>query len=824
MDDYKPSSGFSPSLLALQDWELCLRLEAYNVMFRPVLEKFRRDIKVTLTHLLTVHNETCGCHIDCAPTEMNRVWNQKKVAFMELHKLSGLSFEDFLSRILRLLLNSNIQNVEPLHEPDFWLYLRQPFSSVHVEQQQQQQQQQQPQQQTPSSSNTVAVPAAAAPAPAPTKGTPIDDEEFADIQNYILNDIDSSQASSSSSHPHHSHPHHSHHQNHHHHHNHHLNPHAAAAAAAAAAAHQPHSQHHHQPQHRFSSSCEVSPSAPQSQLLPATAGGGGGGSSNTSAASYDSSPTDPNDELIRLKRKEKHMAPIDCTGISSSYGLTWFCKLCERTHVSKSECRSYKPFHQTKIHIPNTASHHLGLPGELRLRRDGVYTNQSCSLKAFTRLGPLVGSECEESKMDFDEDRSHIWLLYKEDGSRRCLLTSEDTNWVSKVTSADASSDANCLAVSMKNQIYLVTTEEIGPNTKLKYFSKEDPTTEFWTSWTQAWANQKRCTRCSVHGQFESVADYRVHISLWHDLSFQGNPQNRIYYCPDCNAKHIGAKDIVQHCKEAHNSLPFQCKHCTKRFETYNSLIKHKNRIHCEEKPMKKSCEKCGKVYLDPKALKQHVKQVHERSEQLHCGQCEMILSSKYALNRHVKEVHHKQQEHVCPKCHKHFTQQSNLKQHLLIHWGVKPFLCEHASCKSAFTTKQCLQVHYRKVHHYTDENMPEIRRQKTMLDDLKSSPSSSSGNGGHANAMHMDEDSNAAAAAAVAAGGPPPGPPSSADYASSSSSSSGISSHHSPVFPGFLPSSSSSASVPLLHQDIGSGYSAAATSNGYPSYKGHLH
>ena len=98
-----------------------------------------------------------------------------------------------------------------------------------------------------------------------------------------------------------------------------------------------------------------------------------------------------------------------------------------------------------------------------------------------------------------------------------------------------------------------------------------------------------------------------------------------------------------------------------------------------------------GKVYLDPKALKQHIKQVHEKSEQLHCVDCEFIFSSKYALSRHVKEVHNRRQEHTCPKCSKQFTQQSNLKQHMLIHIGAKPFPC--ADCKSAFTTKQCLQV-----------------------------------------------------------------------------------------------------------------------------------
>ena len=111
-------------------------------------------------------------------------------------------------------------------------------------------------------------------------------------------------------------------------------------------------------------------------------------------------------------------------------------------------------------------------------------------------------------------------------------------------------------------------------------------------------------------GSMGSVADYRVHLALWHDVSFSGNPQNRIYYCPDCGAKKIGAKEIVGHCKSAHNSFPFLCKRCGRRFETYNSLAKHKSRIHQSEKPLKKACDKCGKVYLDSKALRQHIKQV----------------------------------------------------------------------------------------------------------------------------------------------------------------------------------------------------------------------
>jgi hypothetical protein len=58
----------------------------------------------------------------------------------------------------------------------------------------------------------------------------------------------------------------------------------------------------------------------------------------------------------------------------------------------------------------------------------------------------------------------------------------------------------------VSDQLYLVSgSNGIAPNTKLKYFAKEDPTTEFWTSWTQAWANQKKCSRCSIHGQVSAL-------------------------------------------------------------------------------------------------------------------------------------------------------------------------------------------------------------------------------------------------------------------------------------------------------------------------------
>ena len=39
-------------------------------------------------------------------------------------------------------------------------------------------------------------------------------------------------------------------------------------------------------------------------------------------------------------------------------------------------------------------------------------------IKEFTRFGPLVGTETEESGMDFDEDRKKVFIVYTDNGNK----------------------------------------------------------------------------------------------------------------------------------------------------------------------------------------------------------------------------------------------------------------------------------------------------------------------------------------------------------------------------------------------------------------------
>ena len=349
MEDLKASSSLpncsssSSSIQVLQDWELCMRLESYNGMFRSILEKFHRDIKACLSHVLIIHNETCACQ-DVVASDVNRVWNQKKLAFLELQKLSGLSFDDFLGRVLRLLLNNNLQNVEPLSESDFWQHLRQPYH------------------QSPNQASS-------------SKGGTIDDDELADIQSFIMSDIEMGPTSSAPSHS----------------------------------------------RQRFSGqqssnmgggggTSEMGPTA-AAAAAPGEVGSlrrGGGGGAAFEDSSDSSQAFESGDELVRMKRKEKHMAPIDCTGVSASFGHVWFCKPCDKIHKTKEECATYKHVHYPKYVISNSADNPGGMPSELAKVDGRVVVRPGALVKAFTRLGPLVGIVCDESKVDFDEDRSQV--------------------------------------------------------------------------------------------------------------------------------------------------------------------------------------------------------------------------------------------------------------------------------------------------------------------------------------------------------------------------------------------------------------------------------
>ena len=73
--------------------------------------------------------------------------------------------------------------------------------------------------------------------------------------------------------------------------------------------------------------------------------------------------------------------------------------------------------------------------------------------------------------MDFDEDKSNIWLVYCENGQRLCIVTSDEDecNWIREVEPGDASKTSNVFTVSTDDELYLITgSQGVPPFSKLK--------------------------------------------------------------------------------------------------------------------------------------------------------------------------------------------------------------------------------------------------------------------------------------------------------------------------------------------------------------------
>ncbi|CAG9312078.1 unnamed protein product [Blepharisma stoltei] len=77
---------------------------------------------------------------------------------------------------------------------------------------------------------------------------------------------------------------------------------------------------------------------------------------------------------------------------------------------------------------------------------------------------------------------------------------------------------------------------------------------------------------------------------------------------------------------------------------------------------------------------------------------CHRVYKTKFNLRRHINSSHLKIKCFLCSDCKKQFVSKQNLKEHMLIHTGEKPFICEELGCGKKFRQASQLLVH-RRIH-----------------------------------------------------------------------------------------------------------------------------
>ena len=109
-------------------------------------------------------------------------------------------------------------------------------------------------------------------------------------------------------------------------------------------------------------------------------------------------------------------------------------------------------------------------------------------------------------------------------------------------------------------------------------------------------------------------------------------------------------------------------------------------------------CKICGSPFVDRKELKKHM-MIHSGEKPYQCHLCGKSFASATAMNKHITN-HNQNKPYKCTKCNRAFSTQQKLEKHLTLHEGNRAdcFMC--TTCSVPFTRYSNLMRHCLAQNH----------------------------------------------------------------------------------------------------------------------------
>ena len=78
--------------------------------------------------------------------------------------------------------------------------------------------------------------------------------------------------------------------------------------------------------------------------------------------------------------------------------------------------------------------------------------------------------------------------------------------------------------------------------------------------------------------------------------------------------------------------------------------------------------------------------------------ECVQTYRVEKTLRRHIEAIHSETKKFQCQFCHKNMSSAQNLREHVYIHTGERPYICTESGCFARFRQGSQLSAH-KKVH-----------------------------------------------------------------------------------------------------------------------------
>lgn len=136
------------------------------------------------------------------------------------------------------------------------------------------------------------------------------------------------------------------------------------------------------------------------------------------------------------------------------------------------------------------------------------------------------------------------------------------------------------------------------------------------------------------------------------------------------------------------------CMHCSASFSRPYQLLQHQRSEHAH-KPSGFLCTECGRSFNSHSNLRIHLN-VHTGARPYSCPDCGKSFSQSGALKIH-RRIHTGERPYSCEFCSRTFPHLSAVRTHERIHTGEKPYHC--SQCGKCFTQSGSLKIHTHRVH-----------------------------------------------------------------------------------------------------------------------------